>query len=145
MPDANDAQRMSERMYAKDSASQALGITVEVTGPGSAVARLEVTENMLNGFAVCHGGHIFAVADTAFAFACNTYGVLTVAAGASIDFVKPAHAGDSLTATAIECSRGIRTGVYDVSVCNQDGTEIALFRGRSHSTGKPLVGTVLGQ
>ena len=129
-----------QNMYANDRASQGLGITVEVNGEGCAVATFEVTESMLNGFDLCHGGFLFTLADTAFAFACNTYGVLTVAAGASVEFLHPARAGDRLTATARERSRRGRTGVYDVTICNQEGTEVALFRGRAHATGRPLPG-----
>lgn len=137
--DSSDAaSRYANEMIANDKASRALGIVVDVTGSGAATATVRVTEKMLNGFGVCHGGHLFALADTAFAFACNTYGVVTVAAGGSIDFLRPAYAGDRLTASATERSRGKRTGVYDVSIRNQDGSEVALFRGRSHATGKPL-------
>jgi acyl-CoA thioesterase len=138
--DADPAARQyADVMLANDHASRALGITVEVTAPGSALARVEVREDMLNGFGVCHGGHLFALADTAFAFACNGYGEVTVAAGASIDFLKPAVLGDLLTATALERSRGGRTGVYDVRICREDGVEIALFRGRSHATRQPII------
>lgn len=135
----SDEARYAEEMLAKDRASRALGIAVEVTGVGAATAEVRVTDDMLNGFGVCHGGHLFALADTAFAFACNTHGIVTVAAGGSIDFLRPVHAGDQLTATATERSRGKRTGVYDVVVRNQHGKEVALFRGRSHATGKPLL------
>ena len=131
---AGDASRYAEEMLAKDRASQSLGIAVEVTGAGAATARVRVRDDMLNGFGVCHGGHLFALADTAFAFACNTYGVVTVAAGGSIDFLRPVHAGDELTATATERRRGKRTGVYDVVVRNQHGKDVALFRGRAHVT-----------
>ena len=135
-PAGNEA-RHAEKMRARDRASRSLGIAVEETGAGTATARVRVSDDMLNGFGVCHGGHLFALADTAFAFACNSYGVVTVAAGGSIDFLRPAHAGDQLTATATERSRGKRTGVYDVVVRNQRGKEVALFRGRSHVTGNP--------
>lgn len=134
----NEITGFPEGMYARDRASQALGITVEVDGEGGAAARCEVTESMLNGFDLCHGGFLFTLADTAFAFACNSHGVLTVAAGGSIDFLHPVHLGDRLEATARERSRRGRTGLYDVSICNQDGIEVAVFRGRAHATGKPL-------
>lgn len=133
------AQQYANVMLENDHASQALGITVEVTASGSALARVEVRKDMLNGFGVCHGGHLFALADTAFAFACNGYGEVTVAAGASIDFLKPAVRGDRLTATAVERSRGGRTGLYDVRVCRDDGVDIALFRGRSYATRQPIM------
>lgn len=135
----HDVGEYAAAMLEHDRASRALGITVDVSVAGAAVATVEVRDDMLNGFGVCHGGHLFALADTAFAFACNGYGEVTVAAGASIDFLRPAVAGDRLTATAKEQSRGGRTGVYDVSVRRQDGVEIALFRGRSHATRRPIL------
>ena len=136
-PSATDIARNARRMLANDNASRDLGFDVTVEKPGAAIARVTVSTSMLNGFGVCHGGHIFALADTAFAFACNTGDRVTVAAGASIEFLRPASAGDQLTATAVERSRGGTAGVYDVSVTNQDGVEIAVFRGRSHATRRP--------
>ncbi len=124
----------SAAMFARDAASQALGIEVEVDAPGRATATLTVTDEMLNGFGVCHGGYIFALADTAFAFACNGYEAVTVAAGATIDFLLPVNSGEALTAVARERSRGGRTGLYDVSVTDTQGREVAVFRGRSHAT-----------
>jgi acyl-CoA thioesterase len=94
---------------------------------------------MINGFAVCHGGHIFALADTAFAFACNAYNQVTFAAGASIDFLRPARVGDKLLAVATERHRGGRSGIYDVSVSNQDDEEIAVFSGRSVATREAIL------
>ena len=134
MSDREIAQRCAETMFANDTASRNLGIEVTVDQAGEAVARLEVTETMLNGHSVCHGGFIFVLADTAFAFACNGYNQLTLAAAASIDFLRPAKKGDKLTAIAKERHRGGRSGVYDVVVSNQDDEQIALFRGRSHAT-----------
>jgi acyl-CoA thioesterase len=128
------ARRCAETMNAADVSSRALRISVEVTGVGMAAARLEVTNEMMNGLNVCHGGHIFALADTAFAFACNCYDRMTFAAGANIDFLRPARVGDRLLALAAERHRGGRSGVYDVSVTNQDGEEIAVFTGRSLAT-----------
>lgn len=125
-------------MYAADLASQHLGIEVADVVPGGATARMTVTETMVNGHAIAHGGLIFTLADTAFAFACNTYGVVTVAAGADIVFVAPAHLGDELVATAAERSRTGRNGVYDVAVRRSDGSLVAEFRGRSHATTQPL-------
>ncbi len=139
MSEPNDVQRYAEKMWGDDAASKALGIQIEVLGPGRAVAKLSVTENMLNGFFVCHGGYIFTLADTAFAFACNTYGVVTLAAGASVEFLKPAHLGDRLTATAIERYHGGRIGIYDVTVSDQDGVDVAVFRGRSHATRRRML------
>ena len=132
------AKQCRDTMYESDPALRVLDISVEVTGVGQAEARLEVREEMLNGFNVCHGGYLFTLADTAFAYACNAYNKLTLAAGASIDFLQPANPGDLLVATATERRRGRTTGIYDVVISNQDGEEIAIFRGRSHSTSDPL-------
>lgn len=132
--DLDIARRCAARMYEADASSKAQGIRIEVTGLGQAEARAEVTPAMVNGFDVCHGGHIFALADTAFAFACNAYDRVTFASGACIDFLRPAKVGDKLVALAKERYRGGRSGVYDVSVTNQDGEEIAVFRGRSMAT-----------
>lgn len=132
------AKQCGDTMYESDLALRVLDISVEVTGVGQAEARLEVREEMLNGFNVCHGGYLFTLADTAFAYACNAYNKLTLAAGASIDFLQPANPGDLLVATATERRRGRTTGIYDVVISNQDGEEIAIFRGRSHSTSDPL-------
>lgn len=133
------ARACAERMYAADLASQSLGIDVSVTEPGRAIATMTIRESMLNGQRLCHGGIIFALADTAFAFACNGYDDITVAGGASIDFLRPGRPGDVLTATAIERQRGKRNGVYDVTVCNQDGKDVALFRGKSVATGRRML------
>jgi acyl-CoA thioesterase len=94
---------------------------------------------MLNGHGICHGGFVFSLADTAFAVACNTYNDVTVAASAAIDFLAPAHVHDELTAEARELWRSKRSGIYEIYVSNQRGETIALFRGRSHSTGRRLV------
>lgn len=125
-------------MWSSDVASQDLGMTVSVTEAGSAKATFEVRKNMVNGHDLCHGGYIFTLADSAFAFACNTYNRVTVAASASIEFIRPARLGDKLVATASEVSRGGRTGIYDATVTNQDGEVIAIFRGRSYATRDPL-------
>ncbi len=101
------------------------------TGPGAATVRMTVREDMLNGHRVCHGGLVFALADSAFAFACNSHGTDALAAAASIDFLMPARGGDVLTATAVETWRAGRSGVTEVTVTNQNGERVALFRGRS--------------
>jgi len=132
------AQKCCETMWGNDVASQDLGMTIEVTKPGRAEARFEVRANMVNGYDICHGGFIFTLADSAFAFACNTYNRITVAASASIEFVRPARLGDKLLATAAEVHRGGRTGVYDITVTNQDDDVVAIFRGRSHATREPV-------
>jgi len=139
MDDSAIAQQCAKKMYADDQASQDLGIQIDVKVPGCAEARMEVRPDMLNGHDVCHGGLIFTLADTAFAFACNTYDKVTMAAGASIEFLRPAKLGDQLTATATEQHRGGRSGIYDVVVTNQGDVEVAIFRGRSHMTSKPLL------
>lgn len=139
MKELETARRCAEAMWAKDDAAQALGITVEVDAPGAVRATMQVRADMINGHDVCHGGYLFTLADTAFAFACNGYGKVTVAAGGSIDFLRPVKAGDRLTAAARERYRGPRTGVYDVLVTNQAGETVALFRGRSHTTDRPLM------
>jgi acyl-CoA thioesterase len=128
------AQRCAASMFARDKASQALGIVVETSGAGNASARMEVSDSMINGLGVCHGGYIFLLADSAFAFACNAYDRVTFAASATIEFVVSARLGDLLVAEARERYRGKRAGIYDVSVHNQDGQLVALFRGRSKTT-----------
>jgi acyl-CoA thioesterase len=134
MDDLAIAKRSRDTMYETDAAIHALDISVEITGVGEAEARFEVRAGMLNGHGVCHGGYLFTLADTAFAYACNSYNQLTLAAGASIEFLRAAKLGDQVVAIAIERRRGRKTGFYDVVVRNQDGEDVALFRGRSHST-----------
>ncbi len=141
MDDLEKARQCAAVMFANDNASKGLGIQIVIPEPGFAEARMTVTEQMLNGFAVCHGGYIFTLADSAFAFACNAYDQITLAAGANIDFLKPVYAGDKLLAVATERSRGGRTGVYDVRVTNQNEEEIAIFRGRSHATRETVIPT----
>ncbi len=133
------AKRCADAMYANDSASKALGIEVEVTEAGSATARMMVREDMVNGFDVIHGGLTFALADTAFAFACNGYDDQSFAASAQIEFLRPAVQGDELTATAAEDHRGRRSGHYTVKVRNQRDELVAIFRGRSASNGQQLL------
>ena len=131
---------VGEGMMAKDQASRGLGMRLTHISPGAAHIDMPVRPDMLNGHATCHGGFITALADSAFAFACNSYNELTVASGLSVDFVAPAFEGDVLTARAVEISLRGRTGVYDVMVFNQNADCIAVFRGRSHRiTGKKVV------
>lgn len=139
MSEPDTARRCADAMYANDRSSKMLGISVDVTAPGRAVARMTVRDDMVNGFDVLHGGLMFALADTAFAFACNGYNEKTVAASAQIEFLRPAALGDELTAEASEEHRGRRSGYYTVRVANQRGDLVALFRGRSAGTGEPLV------
>ena len=128
------AEAVRSAMYARDHAAQALGITVEEIGPGFARCRMVVRRDMLNGHDSCHGGLTFTLADTAFAYACNSYDRATVALAAQISFTAPARFGDVLLATAREQSRAGRTGVYDVEVSTADGRVVALFRGTSYET-----------
>ncbi len=133
------AQRAAGVMFQQDGASQALGMRIVEVRPGYARLTMTVREDMVNGHRICHGGLIFALADSTFACACNTYNIVTVAAGATIDFLLPGKLGDVLTASAEERSRSRRTGVYDVVVHNQSGECIALFRGRSHQLNARVV------
>ena len=127
------AEACAEAMWSNDSTSQRLGMTIERIAPGEATLALEVTEFMLNGHGLAHGGFIFTLADSAFAFACNGYNQRTVGQHASIIYLAPGRLGDRLTAAAREVSRQGRSGVYDVRVTNQDGTHIAEFRGLSRT------------
>ncbi|MGW5634675.1 hydroxyphenylacetyl-CoA thioesterase PaaI [Streptomyces sp. NPDC003832] len=122
-------------MFAADEASRRLGIELLEHGEGTAVLRMTVTAAMVNGHGIAHGGYVFLLADTAFACACNSHGPVTVAAGADITFVAPAHEGDVLVARAEERTRYGRSGIYDVSVLRGDET-VAEFRGRSRSIGR---------
>ena len=133
------ARRAGRVLYEKDKAAKALGIQVLEITPGGAHLTMTVRADMTNGHAVCHGGLIFALADTAFAYACNSYGDNTLAAAASIDFLAPAYANDVLSATAREAWRAGRSGLYEVEVTNQKGEQIALFRGRSHRISGKLI------
>jgi acyl-CoA thioesterase len=127
------ARRSAARMYADDQASKALGISIEEIGPGRATARMRVTANMTNGHGIAHGGYIFLLADTAFAYACNSYGPVTVAQAGQITFLGPAREGDELIATAVERARMKRNGIYDVSVRRADGEALAEMRGHSRT------------
>ncbi|KSW22182.1 MULTISPECIES: hydroxyphenylacetyl-CoA thioesterase PaaI [unclassified Pseudomonas] len=135
------ARACADAMFSRDQATQRLGIALLDAGPGSAQLHMPVREDMIQGHGTCHGGFLFALADSAFAFACNSYDEATVAIGCSIDYVAPARLGDELTATASEQSRSGRTGNYDVRIENQHGQLIALFHGKSYK----VRGTVLTQ
>ncbi|MYM33906.1 hydroxyphenylacetyl-CoA thioesterase PaaI [Duganella sp. FT94W] len=126
------AEAVGAAMFARDPASQSLGMTLDAIAPGAARMSMPVRSDMLNGHASCHGGYIFALADSAFAFACNSHNLITVGAGCTIDYLAPGREGDLLTATATEQTLSGKTGIYDVEVRNQDGRTIALFRGKSH-------------
>jgi acyl-CoA thioesterase len=126
-------------MMQRDKASSALGMVVVRDEPGLAVVSMLVREDMTNGFRITHGGLVFALADTAFAIACNEDESVTVAAGADITFLKSTHAGQTLTATAMRRTRSGRTGLYDVSVTDESGDAVAEFRGRSLTTNRSIV------
>lgn len=142
MPDTDElglARACAEKMLANDRASAALGITIDIPAPGAAIARMRIRDDMVNGFGVCHGGLVFALADTAFAFACNAYDRVTLAAAASIEFLRPVVAGAELSAHAHEDHRGERRGFYTVEVRNGDDDLVALFRGRSAARDESLL------
>lgn len=139
MNDLKMAKLCARKMWAGDKASRALGMKVEIRSVGSATASMTVREDMVNGFNVCHGGLIFSLADTAFAFACNAYNQVTVAASGHIEFLRPARLGDELRAVATEEHRGRRSGFYSVTIENQDGDVVALFRGRSIGREEPVL------
>jgi acyl-CoA thioesterase len=126
------AEASSQAMWARDRATQGLGMSIDRIAPGQAVMSMPVRPDMLNGHDMCHGGFMFLLADSAFAFACNSYNQNTVASACHIDFLAPARLGDVLEAEAIERSRSGRTGVYDITVRIRGGKTVALFRGKSY-------------
>lgn len=132
------ADRSRKVMWQNDDASRSLGIALEKVEPGIATVSLQVEKRHTNGHDICHGGYIFTLADTAFAFACNSYNQVAVAQQNSITFVAPGKLGDTLTATATEVHRATRSGVYDAIVVNQDNETIALFRGNSRTLNRTL-------
>ena len=139
------AQACADTMYAADNTSVALGIELVDVSVGRTVMAMTVREDMVNSHDICHGGLIFTLADSAFAFACNSENHNTVAAGARVEFLAPGRLGDRLTAVAEQVSQGGRTGIYDVSVSNQLGKTVALFRGNSHRIGGAVVDATTGE
>ena len=140
----HDAHAIAEAvklgMFMDDAASRGLGMHIEAVGPGYSRIAMTVRPDMLNGFRICHGGFITTLADSAFAFACNSYNEVTVASGIVVDFLAPAHEGERLVAECHEVARTGRTGVYDIKVTNQDGKAVVVMRGRSHTMkGKQVV------
>lgn len=125
------AERSAATMWAKDVAAQAAGMVLTRIAPGQATMTMPVRDDMLNGHAICHGGYIFTLADTAFAYACNSHNTLVVAQENTITYLSPGQKAELLTATATEVSLSGRSGVYDVVVTGQDGRKVALFRGLS--------------
>lgn len=134
------AEAVRQGMLRDDAATQALGMHVEAIGPGYARVSMTVRPDMLNGFRICHGGLLTTLADSAFAYGCNSYNEMTVASGIVVDFLASAHDGDRLVAECHEVSRTGRTGVYDIKVINQHGKAVMVMRGRSHTIkGRPVV------
>lgn len=133
------ARLCAEAMWAEDRASQALGMVIEHVGRGEARLAMTVRADMVNGHGTMHGGFIFTLADSAFAFACNSHDERTVAQHCSITFLQPGSLGDRLTAHAVERCRSGRSGIYDIRVTNADGATIAEFRGHSRSIGGRLI------
>ncbi len=126
------AEAVSQAMLAKDRVAQDLNIQLVSVAAGAASMTMTVQERMLNGFAICHGGYITILADTAFAYACNSYNDVTVASSLGIEFIAAVQGGDVLTAKATEISLAGRTGLYDIDVSNQDSKRVAVMRGRSY-------------
>ncbi len=135
------AEACAKTMWAEDQASQGLGMVIERVAPGEAVISMQIRADMANGHGICHGGFIFTLADSAFAFACNTYNQRTVAQHCAVTFVQPGRRGDTLTAHALERSRTGRSGIYDVTVRDSRGEVVAEFRGHSRT----IAGTLLTQ
>lgn len=139
----SDEQRLAERaaqaLFDGDRASRMLGMKIEACAPGQATVSMRIRPDMVNGHRICHGGLIFALADSAFAFACNSHGDNTVAAGAAIEFLAPGREGDLLRAIAQERWRAGKAGIYEIEVRNQHDEAVALFRGRSHQVAGRLI------
>jgi acyl-CoA thioesterase len=134
------AELATKTMFERDPASQALGMALAEVRPGYARMSMPIRQDMLNGHQICHGGYIFMLADSAFAFACNSHNHATVAAGCNIEFLAAGKLGDLLTAEAMEQTLSGKTGVYDVKVSNQEGRTVALLRGKSHRIGGLVAG-----
>jgi len=133
------AKACADAMWAEDQASRGLGMELISVGPGCAELAMTVTDRMVNGHEICHGGFIFTLADSAFAFACNTYNQRTVAQHCAVTFINPGKLGDRLTARGLEVNRRGRSGIYDITVTRQDGAVIAEFRGHSRTIEGELV------
>ncbi|MCE4052732.1 hydroxyphenylacetyl-CoA thioesterase PaaI [Pseudomonas sp. Au-Pse12] len=133
------ARRCAQTLFERDQASNGLGMRLLSVAPGAARLGMSVRADMLQGHGTCHGGFIFALADSAFALACNSHDLATVAMGCNIDYIAPAHLGDTLTADCLEQHRGGRTGHYAVRIENQQGRLIALFHGKSYQVRGPVL------
>jgi len=133
------ARACAESIYARDIAAQSLGIRIHEVKSGYACLKMTVRAEMLNGHDICHGGFLFTLADTAFAYACNSYNKVSVAQNCEIDFIRTGAKDDEVTAVAEERRRGSKTGIYDVSLSRHDGELLALFRGRSYQIGGEVI------
>lgn len=133
------AKASADKMWSDDEASRSLGMEIVSIAPGKAAMTMTVTEKMVNGHKICHGGYIFLLADSTFAFACNTYNQVSVAQQCAVTFIRPGKLGDKLRADAVEISRSGRSGIYDITVTREDGTVIAEFRGHSRSLDSEIV------
>ena len=131
------ARAAADAMWSNDAASRGLGMALDSVQPGRAVLSMTIADSMVNGHGMCHGGFIFSLADSAFAFACNSYGDAAVAQHCAITFLRPGRRGERLTAEAIERVRAGRGGLYDVRVTGEDGTIVAELRGHSRLVGRP--------
>ena len=130
---------ITAHMMKQDRFSQWLGLQIDTTATGCCKLHFHITDDMLNGFGVVHGGVLFSAADSAFAFACNSHGILTVALDVSISFTRPARSGDLLVVEAREIHQGNKTGVYEVRITNAAQELVALFKGTAYRTSKPVI------
>ena len=133
------AQHCADAMWAGDRVSQNLGMSIQHVEPGVAILTMNVREDMVNGHDTCHGGMIFSLADSAFAFSCNTGNNATVASHCSISFIRPAFRGDTLTAKSTVSYQGRKSGIYHIEVTNQEGKQVALFQGNAARLGHPII------
>ena len=133
------AQACAQEMWSNDKASQALEMSLDEVLPGRATLSMDVNQTMTNGYDICHGGYIFALADSAFAFSCNTYDRVTVAQGCSIEYLRPVRLGDRLCAKGREVKRGRTTGIYDIDIFNQRNELVSIFRGNSFTLDKSIL------
>jgi acyl-CoA thioesterase len=135
---AKSPREVLEIMLKKDRFTAWLGLVIDEIGPGYCKLHYQVTDTMLNGFDIIHGGVLFSASDSAFAFACNSHGIITVALDVNISFTRPARAGELLTVEAQEAHMGNRIGIYDIRTTNEAGELVALFKGTAYGTGKPV-------
>lgn len=139
------AKAVAQTMYQNDRTAQGLGIALKDIAPGRSVMTMRVTDQMLNGHNVCHGGYIFTLADTAFAYACNAYNQNAVAQGAQISFIKSVPPDSFLTAIAEERAKTKRTGLYDIRIEDENSETVALFRGNSHNIRGQIIPGLTGR